>query len=293
MQKMTHGSFRRFISGALQAQMTILSIIIGQFLLLNGINRVNPEIFPVDFNYLWQVRGPWWMIPLVIIPVLAGLGYSTWWSLKRTNNHPNLNYYAEDLVRGGTVVSLLAGIFEEIEFRWLLPYTLMISLSELNILLGGSIAGIFQNFLLPVANFLSFGLMHEWLLRPDWVVGAAIVLSNWKFQTGHAYQGPGCIIHWFTGMFFFILTWSLFGLPVAIPTHFLWDGMLFTLYYLDAKKERQDGHSMSDEQVANLALRGIKERVAYFALNFVNPRLQKQFAKELYACILEMLNGTK
>lgn len=78
--------------------------------------------------------------------------------------------------------------------------------------------------LVPLADFMTMGYLHDILYHPhSWAIGAAVLSTNAFFRDGHKYQGLfGVINAWFGGMLFF---WMLFeyGLVACMVVHFLYD----------------------------------------------------------------------
>lgn len=138
----------------------------------------------------------------------------------------------------GFVVSLWAGVVEEICFRWILFLNAIISVKIANYLffdcLGFGIPQWFQTSVAgPVANFFTSGFLPQltpYLIDPvNWAVGGAILSANALFRDGHKYQGfIGVLSNWFFGMFLFWVLFT-FGLPACILIHFLYDIIIFTL----------------------------------------------------------------
>ena len=150
---------------------------------------------------------------------------------------------------GGLATSLIAGIGEEISFRWLFFMDNIIGCTIANFFLLGFIGcGIPEFFHMyvagPIANFTTFGALEPWIYHVSgWAVGASVLATNAFFRDGHKYQGPfGIINSWFGGMYLFWVMFR-FGLPAAILVHFLYDFLIFLVLYVDAVIERAMGNS--------------------------------------------------
>lgn len=161
-----------------------------------------------------------------------------------TRNHPEENHLAEAIFGVDLVSSVIAGVCEEIVFRWWLFFSEIPGYKILNFLLfdflGWGISEMLHlNVFGPIANFATLGLLKPQLLNAaGWAVGAAILTSNGKFRDGHLYQGPiGWINSWFGGMFFFYLMFN-HGLIAAIIVHMLYDVFIDVVVYLDRRWER-------------------------------------------------------
>lgn len=146
-------------------------------------------------------------------------------------------YTAGEVFRFGMWVSLNAGVFEEIIFRWLRFIIAMIALPFINFLLLGFLPGFagvlhwaYGKILVPAADFVTFGALHEWLYHPaSWVIGAAIISANGQFRGAHDKNGLlNSINSWFLGMVMFWLMFN-YGLLTAIAAHVLYDVIVFAV----------------------------------------------------------------
>lgn len=161
-----------------------------------------------------------------------------------TKNSQQENALAELNFGKGMVISVLAGLLEEISFRWAMFYGAMLVGQLVNwLFFGWAGFGLVQWLHLglfgPVANFFTLGILQEQLLSTStWYVGAGILAANARFRDGHKYLGLlGYINSWFIGMFMFYLMFR-FGLLAAIVIHFLYDLLIFFVRYLDQAIER-------------------------------------------------------
>jgi hypothetical protein len=198
-----------------------------------------PAVIPFEFTQFWHIKGSvldWyrssWMIFVWAFSVTTFVAVCT-------RNRSELNQNAEEVLRLGLKVSVRAGVMEEICFRWLIFYNAIIAAKIGNFFLFGLVRWIQLHVAGPVVNFVSFGALSEWLIKPsNWAVGAAIVSANAMFRDGHRYQGLlGFVNSWFMGLVFF---WILFrfGLPAAIVIHFSYDMLIFVIKYIDCAVER-------------------------------------------------------
>lgn len=194
---------------------------------------------PID----WLLAGKWafaWGAGLTAIVSLL------------TRNSRYENSMAERLMSLNAQVSMRAGFFEEVIFRWLLLLIAFPVLIVMNFFLGGFIGlfadgsvmdwGLLRWFyvhvLSPLANWTTFGMLEPYLLNENWLVGAAIVFANAKFRDGHKYLGiVGLVNSWFIGLFFFFLMFK-YGLMAAILVHFVYDLLIFAVRYIDQVIER-------------------------------------------------------
>ena len=152
-------------------------------------------------------------------------------------------YFIRDNTRGagetfakGWWLSINAGFFEEIIYRWLVFFNAMVLLRAFNFLTFGLIKWIYTQVLVPLANWATLGhLKPELLGHSSWVFGGAIVSASISFRNTHKGLGLfGFINSWFIGM---VMFWLLFhyGLWAAIWAHILYDGTIFTVAAVIAK----------------------------------------------------------
>ena len=188
----------------------------------------------------WDLDG-WGRTALPIF--VWGVGVTLYFQL---SNKTNMASYEERLAQrnaeqhflGGVVVSVWAGMAEELAFRWCFFLSAIIGCKVFNWMFFGFLGfGISEHLYLwilgPVANFFTLGAMENWLFHPaHWAIGAAILAANARFRDGHKYQGLlGYLNSWFIGMFLF---WCMFkfGLLGAIAIHFFYDFLIYTTVYL-------------------------------------------------------------
>jgi len=217
------------------------------FFLVAVVEYFWPNATPFTFWGLWETSGtiPQWLY--AAIPIFVWGAGLTAWRAFRTYNEPAMNKHAERLLAGGFLISLWAGVMEEICFRWLIFLNAIIAAVVCNFLffdwLGFGIAEFLTvNIIAPVANFFTLGALSKYLANPEmWAVAAGIISANGFFRDGHKYQGAlGWINSWFLGMYFFYIMFT-FGLPAAILVHFLYDMIIFAVVYIDLAIERAQG----------------------------------------------------
>lgn len=159
-----------------------------------------------------------------------------------TRNSGSQNHDAEEMLGIGVLMSLWAGIVEEIVFRWIFFFSAIVALRFCNFFLFGLTEWFFNAIVGPISNIFTLGKISGLLYHPlGWFIGAAIISANAKFRNGHKYQGWfGYIDSWFFGLFLF---WILFkyGLPACIAVHFLYDIFTFVIVYIDEVIERARG----------------------------------------------------
>jgi hypothetical protein len=175
--------------------------------------------------------------------VLAGLG-RVWfifaWAFGTTMlmlliaGNSYLSYYGKGkLTLRGLWLSLNAGVFEELIFRWVVFSVAMIILPFVNWLTFGLVHWFYYHTLVPLANLTTFHALDPYLhYHSSWVVGAAIVSASATFRDRHAYLGLlGWVNAWFLGMVMFWLVLN-YGLLTAIVAHALYDAIIFTIVAL-------------------------------------------------------------
>lgn len=137
-------------------------------------------------------------------------------------------YEPGHILAKGTWISLNAGFFEEIMYRWLMLFGAMITLKIFNVITFGLVKWFYTTALIPLANWASFGLLdHQLGGTYGWLFAAAIVSANVRFKNGHEYQGLlGMINAWYIGLLMFYLAFN-YGLWTAIVAHILYDLCIF------------------------------------------------------------------
>jgi hypothetical protein len=132
------------------------------------------------------------------------------------------------MLKNGVWVSLNAGIFEELIFRWLVFLNAMVGVVFVNWLTFGLLGWFYREVLIPLADFFTFGALEPQLMSGNWVLGAAIVSASITFRDQHAYLGwTGWINAWFVGMVMFWLVFN-YGIGTAIVAHVLYDVLIFS-----------------------------------------------------------------
>ena len=152
------------------------------------------------------------------------------------------------------VLSLRAGVMEEIVFRWLIFMWSIAAVRVLDWILGGFVFShglvwfLNEYITLPIADFVTFRLLHSLLTDPSaWFVAVGLIVANARFRDGHKYQGWfGMVNSWFIGMYFFYLMLT-YGLLASITVHFLYDALIFTIRYVDRVIERARGVSNGED----------------------------------------------
>ena len=135
-------------------------------------------------------------------------------------------------------LSVNAGIWEELIFRWLVFGSAMITLTFVNWITFGLLHWLYVTLFIPVANWLTFGALAPQLLGANWILGAAVLSASASFQSGHKHLGLfGYLNAWFLGMIFFWLTFN-HGIFTAMVAHVMYDLIILVAYALKSKKVR-------------------------------------------------------
>lgn len=209
--------------GLAGAGLAILSHFWGDKLLLSFSDLTGDDVSGEGLTKVWFIFA--WALGATLAQLLfQGAAYS----------------YTSRTVRlfKGAWVSLNAGIFEELIFRWLLFFIAMITLPFFNFLTFGLAKLLYTEVLIPVANFFTFGSLEPYLMDGNsWVLGAAIVSANVSFRDAH--KGWFTRINaWFIGMAMFYLVLN-YGIQTAITAHVLYDAIVFTIAALAVDAPRQ------------------------------------------------------
>jgi hypothetical protein len=128
----------------------------------------------------------------------------------------------------GLWMSLNAGFFEEILFRWIFFFNMMVLLQIANVVLFHLVNIVSAHILIPVGNFFSFGALRPELYGYGWIVAAALLLSNHSFQEAHGPRVFRMLNAWGGGM---VLFWVMFnyGIWAAIVAHILYDVIMYSV----------------------------------------------------------------
>ena len=215
-----------------------LGKIISSILILPIVMWLWPWAVPFRFFELWESRGTISEWLYTAWPIFVwGSGFTLFFAL-RTRNDRKTNRHAEDILKGGTLISIVAGVMEEMTFRWLFFLDNIVSVKLTNFFIFGFLGfGIPEWLHLrlvgPIVNEITLHGLEPYLFHPTgWAVGAAMVTTNAFFRDGHKYQGIfGWINSWFGGMFLFYIMFT-YGIVAAIVVHFVLVFLIFFLRFL-------------------------------------------------------------
>ncbi len=220
----------------------LLNEIIWSIIVIFFIKALAPKFIPFGLWEFWTCKGNVYDWLNTGWPLLAwGAFLATVISIF-TYNDPKANRNAEGVLVGGFITSTIAGVFEELIFRWLLFLGAIPGIRLVNIIFLGFPHFFFSYFVGPVADFTTAGYLTSWLFHPiGWYIGAAIISANSLFRDGHKYQGLfGFTNSWFGGMALFYIMFK-HGIMASITIHFLYDFVIYIIRYLDHAIERAQG----------------------------------------------------
>jgi len=218
------------------------------FVFVGIVSLIWPKALPFPFWSEWELKKPifeavWVSWPLFVWAVVI----NTLLVFTKYNGYKNPPH---EIFIAGTLVSLWAGIVEEICFRWVIFLSAIVSVQIVDFLFLGFIGlhpvqWFYMAVLCPVANFFTLGMLAPYLSGQQfgWAAAAAIISSNGHFRDGHAYQGIFGWVHaWFVGMYMFWLVFN-YGLLAAIIVHCLFDFLVYLTITVDAELERRFARS--------------------------------------------------
>lgn len=196
-----------------------------------------PDVIPFSWFEFWKLNiGIWGFLQVAWPFFLWGIvfsGISATIANDREREQDTEAFFLTDVIK-----STIAGVFEEISFRWLIFYSAIAGALLSNWLIFGFAGHGFEHWFhytvqAPLANFVTLGLLTNIFYgNLPWTVGAAMIYSNGKFRGGHTYQGiVGWVNSWFAGMFLFYLMFT-YGLIASIIVHFLYDFFIDITVYV-------------------------------------------------------------
>ncbi len=143
------------------------------------------------------------------------------------------------LFQHGLWISANAGFFEEIIFRVYAFLSSIIVLKVLDGWFGGFLEGLAKGAILPVANWVSFGVFQREFTAGDWALGVAVIVGGLFFRSAHVHYGKLSKANvWVIGMIMFWLVFN-YGLVTAIIAHFLYDLCVFTAVAIVSPLQRR------------------------------------------------------
>lgn len=203
----------------------LLAVTVGAYLLMSRLPQAQGVISAGDLlrskGDLWQGLSQVWFI------FAWGFGIQFLIQIWRVVRLKRREAGMEALMRRAVWLSANAGLFEEIIFRLYGFLSTIIALRYFDEAWHGVLEGIAVNFMLPVANFVTFGLFQREFTGSDWAIGMAIILGSLFFRSAHIHYGLLAKANvWLIGMVMFWLMFN-YGLVAAILAHFLYDAAVF------------------------------------------------------------------
>jgi hypothetical protein len=188
------------------------------------------ERMVVSFNELWTTHGSvseafsriWWVF-------LWGFGLTFLVGMIIVIRGVEREYDPGETLLKGAWISLNAGFFEELIYRWLLFFGAMVTLPFINFITFGFVKWLYTQALIPLANWATFHALDPQLTQQHyWILGAAIISANADFRGAHLLNGPfNWVNAWYGGMLLFWVALN-YGLWVAILVHIVYDMVAFT-----------------------------------------------------------------
>lgn len=218
---------------------------------------ISPGHIPFSTGDIWSFHdtglGDWFAVgwPIFVWGVVVNIGYQVYrrhfkqesaleW-LQRLARGRTTEPTRREVLVGGAIISVFAGVTEEIAFRWLIYLSTFATAAITNwLFFGWAGFGIPEWFQLhvwgPIADWTTFGQLHPWIFDGrTWLVGGAMLATNAFFRDGHKYQGIfGWLNAWFLGMFFFYVMFN-YGLLACIVLHITYDLCVFATAALFTK----------------------------------------------------------
>ena len=208
------------------------------------------DAVPFRFDQFLYFRGQIWE-PFVMAAPLFFLGLViNAYKMVTSTNPPEVHKNAKKLPLTGFVTSLMAGVMEELTFRWVLFFGCMGMIWVIDTVL---LEGMVRNYIIEsgywLNTFATFGATPYAMNPATWTIGIAVLASNWKFQEGHMYQGlTGFIFSWIGGMYFFAIMFQ-HGLYAAMLVHFAFDMFVFIMLMIDIWIEKQLGNINASNKI--------------------------------------------
>lgn len=171
----------------------------------------------IDLSGLGHV---WW---IAVWAVVGGIGSAIY-----SANYITVDDKPAALVKG-CWISINAGVWEELIYRWLLFVTSMVMLPFLNFITFGLVKWFFGTLFIPFVNFISFHSLDDQLHYGPWFFGAALVSAAADFRKAHNHLGVlGSLNAWLLGLVLFYVMFH-YGIMTAIVAHILYDIVVFSM----------------------------------------------------------------
>ncbi|QBD77080.1 hypothetical protein EPA93_14125 [Ktedonosporobacter rubrisoli] len=160
---------------------------------------------------------------------------------------------------------LLSGIVDELAYRVLFFSGALVLLAGLNILCFGAFEWLYLSVGRPLADLVTFHLLHSYLYQSPWTIGAAMLIAQGQFwksreftlSTSRSQTGWQCssirslysqlLLVWLPGMFFFLFLFK-YGILLTILLHILYD-LLYRLLIIGGLKKAVEHLDTKDSLV--------------------------------------------
>ena len=194
--------------------------------LVGAVHETNFMVFEFFGQPFWQLPGEallgFWFIPL--------WAFGMYLLTSLINRRKASKSSTKEILMLGFLISLWAGVVEELLFRWGIFMGLIAGIQLADLLMCGLASWVYENILMVIVNFVTFGVFEPLIYHPaGWFVGAAIISASAMFRKQHAYQGlPGFIDSWIFSFVMFHVVLSQ-GILACIILHFTFNMTVFTL----------------------------------------------------------------
>jgi len=240
-----------------EKQRTFLQLLVGTFFItfpfICLMKWLWPSLIPFDIFQFWVWDGDtiWDGVKAGLPIFIWGFSIQFFFTCFHKFKKEEIDN-AENFLVGGAIISTIAGVFEELIFRWVLLYSAFIGVQLANFLLFGFVPWMLGDWwswlelprllswyvVLPIADFMTLRYFSEFLVNQGWLLGAAVIAANAKFRDGHKYQGLlGYVNSWYLGLFLFFIMFK-YGIVAAILVHFTYDMVIFWVIFLHAAFRR-------------------------------------------------------
>lgn len=146
------------------------------------------------------------------------------WILRRQPKAGSMAF----LWKRGAWLSLHAGVFEELIFRYYAYLSFVLGLVWLNQRLGGGLGRAVTAWVLPFLNVVTAGYFAHQFDAAHWALGLGAVIGASFFRSAHLHYGKFSRANvWTIGVVMFWLTFN-YGLLAAIVAHSLYDLCVFS-----------------------------------------------------------------
>lgn len=145
------------------------------------------------------------------------------WIMRRHPADGGLSF----LVKRGAWLSLHAGVFEELVFRYYAFMAIVLGIVWAGHVTGGGFGQLLGHWFNPILNVITFGYFAPVLTTSNWPIGLATVLGALFFRSAHMHYGKFAKANvWVVGIAMFWLMFN-YGLVTAMAAHVIYDACVF------------------------------------------------------------------